>query len=202
MVWQISVPEGRIVEIDWSDETQKWYCPTEGAEKPCSHPTTCVNFREVYLRYWKPILPYIKATLVMRFLQPLPLVDNGAYIPDGPTQRDNDRGRTRHRLQDQKIRARKRLIARKTNPHFISAWREKNSRPVPRAYFNPEVDHVNLVGHRCQLRSQETMLSELLVVSSFQQIKTMACHKSLIPSRYVFPTLQGDLARLLMQFPR
>lgn len=74
----------------------------------------------------------------MRFLQPLPLVDNGAYIPDGPTQRDNDRGRTRHRLQDQKIRARKRLIARKTNPHFISAWREKNSRPVPRAYFNPE----------------------------------------------------------------
>lgn len=46
------------------------------------------------------------------------------------------------------------------------------------------------------------MLSELLVVSSFQQIKTMACHESLLPSRYVFPTLQGDLARLLMQFPR
>ena len=84
IVWQILVPEGRIVENDWSDETQKWYCPTEGTEKPCSHPTTCVNFREVYLRYWKPILPYIKATLVMRFLQPLPLVDNGAYIPDGP----------------------------------------------------------------------------------------------------------------------
>ena len=46
------------------------------------------------------------------------------------------------------------------------------------------------------------MLSELLVVSSLRKIKNMACHNGLLPSRYVFLTLQGDSIRLLMELPR
>ena len=68
--------------------------------------------------------------------------------------------------------------------------------------LRPEVDREYFVGHRYRLRSQETLLSELLAVSSSRQTKTMACHNSLLPSSCVFPALQEDLIRLLMKFPR
>lgn len=45
------------------------------------------------------------------------------------------------------------------------------------------------------------MLSEFLVVSSLRQIKNMACHSSLLPSRYVFLPLQENSIRLLMKPP-
>ncbi|KAL5322323.1 hypothetical protein ACEPPN_010296 [Leptodophora sp. 'Broadleaf-Isolate-01'] len=59
MIWEFALPEARILEIDWSDYMDDWYCPAESAGKPCAHLFICVESRQVYLKKWSPILPHI-----------------------------------------------------------------------------------------------------------------------------------------------
>ena len=90
MIWETLIPRAQVVEVEYSAALGGWFCPMHSGSNPYSHLAIYKESRAIYLKAWRPMLPYLPSNTTL-FLPEAMLekyrdsYPNAMRIPKSPT---------------------------------------------------------------------------------------------------------------------
>ena len=187
MIWEILLPCARVVEVEWSAALDGWFCPMHSGSSPCSHLSICKESRTIYLKSWRPILPYLPSNTTL-FLPQAMLDKYGDSYPNAmPTPKSPTTSASRYKM----------------STHHRYATSKKNNVPDTRfsnGYLNPLIDTLFIASGAGQGLRPELKLYGLTNMPGLSGVQFLAIDKEYLVNHDT--VAQGNIVSTLMKFRR